>query len=451
MKKSLFPRLALMAVVVALVSACSQKKQEYTDVIPANAHTVVSINLKSLADKTGLNDKENKEVQEKLTNALKSGMNAATFQQVEMIMKDPKKSGIDVSEPLYIFTRETFPTTIVAKVSSEDDLHTLLETLEKEKVCQPLASGDGFQFTQMGNQVLIAYTPSVLMLTNYSGTTQLEKIKENIPALLKQTNENSIVSTTVFKKMQKMGGDISTMFSPASLLGPYANMIKASDMPYNIDLKDMKMLGSLSFEKGKVSMKYESFTENPELQALFDKQKKATCPIENTFLKYFPKSTLMYLSMGINGEEFYNMLLENEQFQKNFSIAKANEVKELFGSFNGDISAGLINVTMSSAPTFMMYADVKNGNALEMIYKNKESLGLKRGEDIMQPGKDEYVYKTRGMNIFFGIKDKQMYATNDELLYKNVGKAADKSVKDAPYASDMKGKSLFIADRKSVV
>ena len=63
----------------------------------------------------------------------------------------------------------------------------------------------------------------------------------------------------------------------------------------------------------------------------------------------------------------------------------------------------------------------------------------------MQLGKDEYVYKTRGMNIFFGIKDKQMYATNDELLYKNVGKAADKSVKDAPYASDMKGKSLFIA------
>ncbi len=41
----------------------------------------------------------------------------------------------------------------------------------------------------------------------------------------------------------------------------------------------------------------------------------------------------MYISAGINGEEFYNLLLENEQFQKNFSIAKANEVKELFGTF----------------------------------------------------------------------------------------------------------------------
>ena len=70
-----------------------EKKFEYTNVIPANASTVVSINMKSLVDKAGLNDKENKEAQQKLTDAMKSGMNAATFQQVEMIMKDPKKSG----------------------------------------------------------------------------------------------------------------------------------------------------------------------------------------------------------------------------------------------------------------------------------------------------------------------------------------------------------------------
>ena len=122
-----------------------------------------------------------------------------------------------------------------------------------------------------------------------------------------------------------------------------------------------------------------------------------------------------------------------------------DEVKELFSSFNGDISAGLINVTMNSAPTFLAYADVKNGNALEALYKNKQALGLKKGEDIMELGKDEYVYKTRGMNIFFGIKDKQMYATNDELLYKSIGKAVDKSIKDAPYAAEMKGKTVFMA------
>ena len=420
MKKSLFPRLALMAVVVALVSACSEKKFEYTNVIPANASTVVSINMKSLVDKAGLNDKENKEAQQKLTDAMKSGMNAATFQQV------------------------------IAKVSNEDDLHALLETLEKEKVCQPLASGDGFQFTQMGNQVFMAYTPSVLMLTNYKGTTQLEKIKQDIPALLKQTNENSIVSTAVFKKMQKMGGDIDAMLSPASLIGPYANMIKESDMPFN--MKDLKMLGSLSFEKGKISMKYENFTESPELQALFDKQKKATCPIENTFLKYFPKSTLMYISAGINGEEFYNLLLENEQFQKNFSIAKANEVKELFGTFQKDMAMGLINFTMDNAPTFLMYASVKSATPVQLLYEKKNELGLKRGEDILKLGENEYVYKSRMLNIFFGVRNNSLYATNDEMLYKSIDKTVNPSIKDTEFASNIKGKNgAFVINTEAVL
>lgn len=85
---------------------------------------------------------------------------------------------------------------------------------------------------------------------------------------------------------------------------------------------------------------------------------------------------------------------------------------------------------------------------MEMLLKlfiKTNRLGLKKGEDIMELGKDEYVYKTRGMNIFFGIKDKQMYATNDELLYKSIGKAVDKSIKDAPYAAEMKGKTVFMA------
>ena len=97
--------------------------------------------------------------------------------------------------------------------------------------------------------------------------------------------------------------------------------------------------------------------------------------------------------MGVKGEGLYNLLSENQEFRSTVSIAKADEVKELFSSFNGDISAGLINVTMNSAPTFLAYADEKNGKALEALYKNKQALGLKKGEDIVELGKDEYVYK----------------------------------------------------------
>ena len=162
-------------------------------------------------------------------------------------------------------------------------------------------------------------------------------------------------------------------------------------------------------------------------------------------MKYFPVSTLFFFNAGIRGEGLYNLLNENEDFRNTVSIAKAAQVKDLFTSFNGDLSAGLINVTLNSSPTFVAYAQVKNSNAVQAIYKNKQTLGMKKGEDIVELGKDAYVYKARGMNIFFGVRNNEMYATNDELIYKGIGKDAEKSVKDAPYASDMKGKNVFMA------
>ena len=85
---------------------------------------------------------------------------------------------------------------------------------------------------------------------------------------------------------------------------------------------------------------------------------------------------------------------------------------------------------MNSNPSFLAYASVKNDAPLKTLYEKKSELGLKRGEDIMKLNENEYVYKSRAINIFFGIRNKQMYATNDELLYKNVCKTVDPSAKE---------------------
>ena len=445
MKKNLFFHFSVLAMLIVLISACSSKKPEYTNVIPSDASQVIAVNLKSLADKAGTKDKETKEALQKLTDALKSDMNAATFQQLEAVLKDPAKSGVDVNAPIYVFNAPSFPyTTMVAKVQSEDDLL-------KEEIISHVAEADGYSFAQINKRALLAFTPTTLMMVNYTGTSQLEKVKEGIPALLKQTGENSINSNTAFKKMQKQDGDINMLISPSSLLSAYANPLNYG-ISHNIDLKDLKMLGSLSFEKGKIELKVESYTENTELKALFEKQIKSTCPIENTFLKYFPKSTLALFSIGINGEEFYNVLQENEQFRNDFSITKAAEVKDLFSAFHNDLTIGLINVTMNSNPSFLAYASVKNDAPLKALYEKKSELGLKRGEDIVKLNENEYVYKSRAINIFFGIRDKQMYATNDELLYKNACKTADPSAKETDFASSLKGKrTAFVINAEAVL
>ena len=100
MKKNLFFHFSVLAMLIVLISACSSKKPEYTNVIPSDASQVIAVNLKSLADKAGTKDKETKEALQKLTDALKSDMNAATFQQLEAVLKDTAKSGVDVNAPI---------------------------------------------------------------------------------------------------------------------------------------------------------------------------------------------------------------------------------------------------------------------------------------------------------------------------------------------------------------
>lgn len=443
MAKKMISRLSVLTVLIVFLTACS-KTSEYTNVIPADASVVASINLKSLASKAGLNDKENETAKQKVLEALKSGMNAATFQQLEKVMKNPSESGIDIESPFYVFSSSSFPyPAIVGKVSNEDNLHTSLDVMTKEQICQPVSEADGYSFTTM-NGILLAFNNSTVMIVTVNGTSQTEKAKKGITDLMKQTADNSIVKCGAFQKMEQQKSDVNFFASMKTIPVTYRSQASMG-LPAEVKPEDITLVGGLNFEKGKIALKSENYTENDAVKALLKKQMESFGKTNGTFAKYFPASTLMFLNIGVKGEGLYNLLSENKEFRNTISIAKADEVKELFGSFNGDISAGLINVTRNIAPTFMLYADVKNGNALEALYKNKQSLGMKRGEDIIQLGKDEYVYKTKGMNIFFGIKDKQMYATNDELLYKNVGKAADKSIKDAPYASDMKGKNIFVA------
>ena len=183
MKKSPFFHLSILAVLIVFVSACSQKA-EYTNAIPANTTELASINLKSLAEKAGINDKENKDALKKLTEAMKTGMNAATFQQLETVMKDPSKSGIDVTAPVYLFSAPTFNyTTVVAKVNNEDDLKNLLEVAQKEQICSEISSGDGYSYATVNNQALLAFNTNTFLAVSYNNPASLDLVKEGITAL----------------------------------------------------------------------------------------------------------------------------------------------------------------------------------------------------------------------------------------------------------------------------
>ena len=257
MAKRMISRLSVLVVLMVFMAACS-KKSEYTNVIPADASAVASIHLKSLADKSGLKDKENEAAKQKMIEALKSGTTAATFQQLEKVLNNPKESGIDVDVPVYAFTATSFPyTALVAKVSDQDKLHTSLDIMVKEQICQPIEAADGYSYTRMGQRDIFAFNETTVMLVQTGSTSQIENAQKMISELMKQTAEKSIANNAGFQKMQKQKGDINFFASLAALPKEYTRQLNLGLTGIKIDPKDIMALGSLSFEKGKIALLFQ--------------------------------------------------------------------------------------------------------------------------------------------------------------------------------------------------
>ncbi|WP_336527445.1 DUF4836 family protein, partial [Bacteroides acidifaciens] len=313
MAKKMISRLSVLTVLIVFLTACS-KTSEYTNVIPADASVVASINLKSLASKAGLNDKENETAKQKVLEALKSGMNAATFQQLEKVMKNPSESGIDIESPFYVFSSSSFPyPAIVGKVSNEDNLHTSLDVMTKEQICQPVSEADGYSFTTM-NGILLAFNNSTVMIVTVNGTSQTEKAKKGITDLMKQTADNSIVKCGAFQKMEQQKSDVNFFASMKTIPATYRSQASMG-LPAEVKPEDITLVGGLNFEKGKIALKSENYTENDAVKALLKKQMESFGKTNGTFAKYFPASTLMFLNIGVKGEGLYNLLSENKEFR----------------------------------------------------------------------------------------------------------------------------------------
>jgi len=221
--------------------------------------------------------------------ALKSGMNAAAFQQLEKIMKNPSQSGIDVKAPVFVFTSKTFISpTIVAKVSNIEDLRASLDLMAKEGICQPIAEEEGYSFTSLQKNNLLVFNENAAVLTEAYGTSQMDVAKQTISTLLKQTEENSIASNGSFRKMQDQKGDINFFASMDAVPKMYTQQISLG-LSSQIDLSEVKAVGNLNFEKGKIALQIETYSDNAETDALLKKQAQAVKKVKYNFPPELPR------------------------------------------------------------------------------------------------------------------------------------------------------------------
>ena len=98
-----------LLVIMAFLASCSESS-EYTNAIPKDAAMVVSLDFKSMAQKSGINGKEGESVVTKLTDVLKSGLEGEAYATAEKIVKNPAETGLSLTDRAVSYTHLTLPT-----------------------------------------------------------------------------------------------------------------------------------------------------------------------------------------------------------------------------------------------------------------------------------------------------------------------------------------------------
>lgn len=90
--------------------------------------------------------------------------------------------------------------------------------------------------------------------------------------------------------MKNQKGDIVLLSSLDLLPGEYVTPLTMG-VSATLDLKNIKALSTISFEKGKIVMDVQDITTDKVMTSLVEKQLQATNPVKGTYLDTFPANT----------------------------------------------------------------------------------------------------------------------------------------------------------------
>lgn len=445
MSKKIFNNLLLIGILF-LVS-CSPKT-EYTHALPKNASIVVGMELDQMANKAGLNGSEGEKVVKKLKTLMKGGLQGDAAQLAERIIDQPSESGLSFDDKVYLFaTPHAEALAILAKVTDEGKLETLMNVLQKESIATPLREESGCRWTQVGGALCAFNNGTFLLLQPSKGDAS--GMKGTLLSLMRQKEGEGYASLPEFTKIEAPGNDIASVVNlsavPYELTTPLRMGLSA-----DIRLEDIKYFVSANFEPGKVVMNSESLISNPKILGFFDTMDKVIQPIQGKYLDYYQGNTLLWASGRIDGKELYHMLCQNPTIKQMLDNPLLPvDVEYIFSSIQGDFAVGRSTLYTNN---YLLYADVTNSDFLKTFEDLRPMLALTGGQIVLDNvGTDEYVMRTYEGNYYFGVKDNRLYVTNNRSFAEEAGRTYGASMGVKPWSAEVKQNRLYASVNLSAI
>ena len=445
MSKKIFNNLLLIGIL--FLASCSPKT-EYTHALPKNASIVVGMELDQMANKAGLNGSEGEKVIKKLKTLMKGGLQGDAAQLAERIIDQPSESGLSFDDKVYLFaTPHAEALAILAKVTDEGKLETLMNVLQKESIATPLREERGCRWTQVGGALCAFNNGTFLLLQPSKGDAS--GMKGTLLSLMRQKEGEGFASLPEFTKIEVPGNDIASVVNlsavPYELTTPLRMGLSA-----DIRLEDIKYFVSANFEPGKVVMSSESLISNPKILGFFDTMDKVIQPIQGKYLDYYQGNTLLWASGRIDGKELYRMLCQNPTIKQMLDNPLLPvDVEYIFSSIQGDFAMGRSTLYTDN---YLLYTDVTNSDFLKTFEDLRPMLALTGGQIVLDNvGTDEYVMRTYEGNYYFGVKNNRLYVTNNRSFAEEAGRTYGASMGVKPWSAEVKQNRLYASVNLSAI
>ena len=425
-----------MLAALLLLAACSPQT-EYTHAIPKNASVVMGMELDEMATKAGLNGATGEKVVANLKTLVKGGLQGDAAQLAERIIEHPAESGLSFDDKVYLFaTPHTEAIAVLAKVTDEGKVETLLEALEKESLATPLREESGCRWTQMGGALCAFNNGTFLLLQPSRGDAA--GMKGTLLSLMRQEQGEGFSALPEFAKVKAEGNDMASVINLSAVPYEWTTPLRMG-LSSNLRLEDIKYFVAANFEQGRVVVNSESLIQNPMVLSFFDAMDKVMQPIGGKYLDFYPGNTLLWAGGNIQGKTLYQMLCQNPTIKQVLDNPLLPvDVEYIFSSIEGDFSIGFDN------QNYLLYADVTNSGFLKTFEDLRPLLALTGGQITLDNvGKDEYLMRTYYGNFWFGVKNNRLYVTNNGTWAEEAGRTYGASLAVKPWASEVKDNRLL--------
>ena len=489
--------LFLLSVVLLSLTSCS-KDDAYKNALPADAFSVCSFDIKSMAKKAGTDNKD-AELRNRLAGMLSDSEEAEAY--YKELIDHPSKSGIDLTSPAYLFSNEKVDVGYLLRVDDKDKLEACVNKIRKfrnkdaalkaengiffdidedstepkdvkydesehdviEGICDTIAlqalQPSDSTYHVSGNVTVYAFNDKAFISLNTSEST-IEETKQLAKQYLSQTKEKSYVATPAFRDLEDQKGDIRGVLSMAKFLdSSYGksmtkNIVGLSDATNfdGIDMKKCYMLYSVSFETGEVvgTMTYGS--EDKEILKKLKKLAEEVSPksVQDDLVKFLPKDSYITAAATISAQKLLEHYSKLPSLKEALSKLKAEgvDIEAIVPTLGEEIAFTFPHIDVEQSEFGLVgYLKTKDATLVDMIYQQAEK---------EHPGKyvkeGDHRYRLAEDPFFLGFQDGVTYLAYGSTGREQLFKTSDENfTKHSEYSSLKKNNSFCYIDLKKLL